>query len=194
LIFLCVLFTSCHNKNDTLCFSKAFNLSVLPLWDVKTKINVAFHNNKRLVSLFNSASKDNISLFDREQFLKEVSNLAQTNSYKYKSLIVVEFNSSGERYVRTKYLIMFQNQKAQVLIFQRNQGRWEFIKAHTKETHDVSEAISSIMDRSDGEIYWGSSINDLVAISKFEEDNKILVEVFGSLSKKQYNALSIIAN
>jgi len=40
--------------------------------------------------------------------------------------------------------------------------------------------------------YWGGNVNDLVSVSKFRDNNEISVEVFGSLSKKQYEALDIM--
>jgi len=192
IILLIVLSSACRSDKCTRTFSKDFGSSILPAWEKQTDMNLAYRKNDTLISLFKSAVKDSISLFERELFLKDVSNLKELDSYKFDSLIVVEVNSSGERYRNIKYLVISCNEETSVIKFQLNQGQWDHIHDHKVKTSKMNEAVKLLMDRTDTTIYWGNSITDLVAVSKFRSNNDISVEVFGTLSEKQYNALGIM--
>ena len=118
--------------------------------------------------------------------------MRELESYKFDSLIIIEVNSSGEVHLRRKYLLVSCGQETTIIKFRLGSEKWDLIQAHKLATNDVIEAIKSITDRSDNMAYWGGNVNDLVAVSKFPGNNEISVEVFGSLSKQQYEALDII--
>jgi len=192
IIILLVLSSACKSDRCSRTFSNNFGLSILPVWAKQTDMNLADRKNKKIMSRFKSAATDSISFFERERFIKDVSSLKGFESYKFDSLIVVEVNSSGEVYSRTKYLLASCAQETTIIKFRLGPRKWDLIQVHKVGTNIVEKAMRSIIDRNDNTVYWGGNVNDLVAISKFLENNEISVEVFGSLNKKQYDALDIM--
>lgn len=192
IILLIALSSGCRSDKCTRTFSKDFGLSILPVWAKQTDMNLADRKNDTLMSLFKSAAKDSISFFERERFIKNLSSLKELEGYRFDSLIVVEVNSSGEVYLRTKYLLVSCGQETTIIKFRLGLVKWDLIQVHKVGTNNVDEAMRSIIDRNDNTVYWGGNVNDLVAVSKFRENNEISVEVFGSLNKKQYDALDIM--
>lgn len=192
-IILIIVFSSaCRSDKCTRSFSKNFNFSVLPLWEKQTNINIELRKNNKLMSFFKSAAQDDISIFDREIFLKNISNLSQLNAYSFDSLMVVEVNRCGEVYTSKKYLLAFCGQEASIIKFQLGPEKWKLIQVYESKTDKLGDAVKLLTDRSDNTIYWGDNITDLVAVSKFRDHNEISVEVFGALSKKQYKALGVM--
>lgn len=192
IILLVVLSSACKSDKCKRTFSKDFSLSILPVWEKQTVMNLSSHKNDTLISLFKLAAKDSISFFERKRFIKDLLVLKELKSYKFDSLNILEVNSSGEFYLRRKYLLVSCGQETTIIKFRLGSGKWDLIQSHKVATNNVIEALKAIADRSDNPSYWGGNVNDLVAVSKFRDNNGISVEVFGSLSKKQYEALDIM--
>ncbi|NQX38364.1 hypothetical protein SAMN05421820_101381 [Pedobacter steynii] len=193
IVVLVVIFSSaCRDYKCTQSFSENFNLSVLPIWERKTQINMVNQNDDKLVKILKYEREDKVSIFERQAFLNSLSKEEQLNDYKFNSLIIVELNSSGERYKSIKYLLLSCDSETTVIKYELNQGKWELIKTHLIKTGEIDSAINVLTNRSDNTIYWGYNITDLVAVTKFRERNEITVEVFGSLSKKQNEALKVM--
>lgn len=193
IILLVVLSSACRSDHCNRTFRKDFNLSILPIWEKQTEMNLGYRKNDTLISLFKSATRDGVSFFERELFLRNVLTLRELKGYKFDSLVVIEVNTSGEVHLRRKYLLASCGKKTTIIKFQLTFEKWNFIQVHDAEASDVIEALKSILDRSSNKAYWGGNVNDLVVVSKFQDDGRILVEVFDTLSEKQYLALGIVA-
>jgi len=191
-ILVIIFFSACDADRCTQSFSRGINISVLPPWERKTQIDIGNQKYNKLLSLLKSEKEDKISIFDRKAFISDLSKTKQLIDYKFNSLIIVEVNSSGERYRRIKYLVALCGFETTIAKYQLNQGKWELIKVNKIKTKEVDDAIRVLTDRNDNTIYWGDNMNDLVAVSKFRGHNEISVEVFGTLSEKQYKALGIL--
>lgn len=194
IILLILFFSACKSDECTRTFSNDFGLSTLPIWEKQTNVNLTYRKNDSLISLFRSAAENNISFFERERFIKDILDTEELKNYKFDSLTVVEINTSGEVNLRRKYILVSCGKKTTIIKFRFSTEKWKFIQVQNVKTSDVDAAINSIINRTNNTIYWGSNINDLVAVSKFLGHEKISVEVFNTLSERQYRALSILEN
>jgi len=192
IVIIVISFSACTAEKCTRICLKDFNLSVLPLWEKQTDVNLAYRKNNKLISLFKSAARDSISIFDRRVFFEEISGLSQLGAYDLDSLVVVEVKRSGEVYTSRKYLLGFCGQEVIIIKFQSRPEKWEFIRGYRSEARKLDAAVKSLTERSDNTIYWGNRITDLVAVSTFRGNNDVSVEVLGTLSEKQSIALDII--
>ncbi|CAM4114611.1 hypothetical protein SAMN06265348_103287 [Pedobacter westerhofensis] len=192
IILIIVCSSACRTEECIRSCSTDFNISVLSLWEKQTNINIKYRRNNKLRSLFESAAKDKISIFDRRIFLQDISNLKELDLYKFDSLIVIEINRSGEVYTSKKYLLASCRQDVVIIKFQLSPKKWELIQTYKLRKDKLDDAVKLLTNRSDTTIFWGDNVTDLVAVSKFRGQNEISVEVFGNLSEKQYKALGII--
>lgn len=193
-IILVVIFSSaCRYDKCTQSFSEQLNLSVLPLWEKKTQINMASQNDNRLVSLLNLERAYELTVFDRKDFLNDLFKKNQLDGYKFESLAIVEFTSSGERYMMTKYLLATCGSETRVIKYELNLGKWELTKVRIVNAEGIDRAIKLLSQRSDDTIYKSYAI-DLLAVTKFRGHKKITVEVFGSISETQNEALKVMEN
>lgn len=190
LLLAVVFLVACNDERCLVTFSEEWSEAILPDWDKQTHANVVHQKNDTLLSIFTSAAKEKISLFERESFLKEISKLPNLNKYTFDSLIVIEINSSGERNMRVKYLLPYCQQKGSLIKFELNQGGWEFIWSHKIEANKLSVAVNALMAESNKKSDWGAYNSGLTVISKFASHTKTSVKVSDSLSEMQGNALS----
>jgi len=167
-------------------------LSVLPLWEKETQINMASQNDHKLVSLLKLEKAYKVSIFERKDFLNDLFKRNRLDGYKFDSLAIVEFNSSGERYMSTKYLLASCGLETRVIKYELNLGKWELTEVHVVKSVEIDRAVKLLTDRSENTIYQGYISSDLLAVTKFRGHNKITVEVFSSISKKQYEALKVM--
>lgn len=191
LILVVVFSSACRYDKCTQSFSEQLNLSVLPLWEKKTQINMASQNDNKLVSRLNLEREYKQSIFDRKDFLNDLFKKNQLDGYKFESLTIVEFTSNSEKYKQVKYLLASCDLETRVIKYALNQGKWELTKVRIVNAEKIDRAIKLLSDRS-GDIFYESHGIDLLAVTKFRGHHKITVEVFGSISKKQNEALKIM--
>lgn len=189
ILFISLLLGCSSNESECTHSLKAF-LSGNPLarWEAITEESINTSNPK-LAEYINNAKRESIEFFDREMFLKQLNNKADVKSQRYNILYIIEFNTTGEKNVQQKSLVLPCGSTSKIQNFVLTPSGWVAINTRTIATKSWDSLFNEFSSPVAGDKqYWGDQFGELLAITVIKEQIE-QVKVYVSLNRRQYDIM-----
>jgi len=194
ILFISLFLQSClpaDNCNRNI--KESLNLSKLKRWQSETNESIRLQNNSKLTFLQAAEEKNGISLFDRYNFLH--SNIfadKKVAEISFALLAVIEINRSGEMNSHDKYILTLCGDNTLIIKCSRTINGWIKTKEYSRDSKLVYNVIDKLEVGNSKNPYWGNGMNDVLAISKFIDNNRITVKIISQLDKSHYDSLNLL--
>ena len=173
----------------TLNFEHSLNGRFLKLWDAKTKNKMIESKDEKSRVLLNFETKNKGIIFDRGSFQKVFKRDHKYSNIDFSKLWILEINYTGEKNQRIKYLIGACGSKSHVIKYALGTTGWRLIQTHIIETQKFENLCTLLKDKRKHN-YWGYSPSEIGCLTQIKGRNDVNVQVFTSLSKIQFDAIS----
>jgi len=185
----CLPSNKCKKSLDTV-FDKQF----LIIWQRKTVEDIITNGDSKLKYLLESEVNENISIFNRNEFVNNSLRLrSKYKDLRFSELYILEMNYSGEVNRHLKFIIAKCREESFVIRCIFGIKGWDILNTYTVESAVVEKMNNLLLNSK--EIngnkynYWGNTITEVGSITCVKNENQIAVKVFGGLNKQQYDAI-----